>query len=761
MVRFKMRPNIKETLKFTASKSEIPVDMYFLFDLSKTMEDTLKNLAKIAKDLASELAFITSDRNFGFGIFREKPTPPFDIYRDYQHDFEHHMKLTPNISEFSKKVADTVDIVGNIDNPEAGFDALMQVLLCPQDIGWRTGTTHIIVFISDATPHSAGDGILGGTWKSYEHSCQLQPKGNMMVYNSLEHDYPSFSAINYQMKKQEKFLILGLKSYIQNYYKELKRTSTLEASIGVIDSGKSASEALKNLILDKYRDIKGKLILESSSITPNVKVNLKSQDRTCKDKEEGGNDISCNKVSVGDKVSFEVEMELTEKACKSTTETFEVKVFGQENSKLRVTIEPDCICDCMKGPTSSRNDAFCTGHGKEQCGTCFCDEGFYGEKCECNAEESNSLNDSEGIEKCKSEDGLTCSSHGSCSCGTCQCTGQYIGKFCECNLQNCHCGEHGQCNTCEDSNLQCTCDDGWTLGSTGSCDCSAEQDNCLDPFTNTICNKKGKCECNQCNCDDSEGDFCQQPYAEEFTDVQERSCQQLAPCILLDTFGHILEQSDEDSTLSSELEKECVKTKLKIYDRLECFWALNGTEIRKGQLDLLTPTEVKQVAGTTGECSQNDADTTNLKQCTAWFKGCQFFFWHNAEDGVDGYTSNMEKIRVYLKYYNKTNNPLIVYNGDIDLEYELTAAICPSFVDKWIIISIVSGVVVFIFIVCFIAYIVLINLYDKWEYERFKQDAAAAWDIGNVQQNMIGEERPKSTFGDKIRNRMSRMSVRH
>merc|ERR1712200_153560 len=118
------------------------------------------------------------------------------------------------------------------------------------------------------------------------------------------------------------------------------------------------------------------------------------------------------------------------------------------------------------------------------------------------------------------------------------------------------------------------------------------------------------------------------------------------------------------------------------------------------------------------------------------------------------------KISIYLKYYNKTDNPLIKNNGNFDLDYDLTAAICPGTIDKWLVIGISGGVVVFIFIVCFTAYIVLINLYDRWEYERFKQDTANVLNMGNVQENQMGTERQNSKLSDRIRNRMSRMSVR-
>jgi hypothetical protein len=141
---------------------------------------------------------------FGFGGFREKPTPPFDIYRQYAYDFEHYVTLNNDIEAFVQQVNAT-RLQGNWDNPEGGLDALMQTLLCTDVIGWRPGTSHVIVFITDAVLHVAGEGVLGGAWQPYEHTCQLVETGGKWVYNSLYHDYPSIAGMFYIFKT--KFLI--------------------------------------------------------------------------------------------------------------------------------------------------------------------------------------------------------------------------------------------------------------------------------------------------------------------------------------------------------------------------------------------------------------------------------------------------------------------------------------------------------------------------------------------------------------------------
>lgn len=50
------------------------------------------------------------------------------------------------------------DVSGNLDAPEGGFDAIMQAVVCKQQIGWRDQARRLLVFSTDAGFHYAGDG---------------------------------------------------------------------------------------------------------------------------------------------------------------------------------------------------------------------------------------------------------------------------------------------------------------------------------------------------------------------------------------------------------------------------------------------------------------------------------------------------------------------------------------------------------------------------------------------------------------------------
>lgn len=51
--------------------------------------------------------------------------------------FKHVLQLTEDVVKFTRK-AENVSISSNIDNPEAGFDAIMQVAVCQVRYIWQS-----------------------------------------------------------------------------------------------------------------------------------------------------------------------------------------------------------------------------------------------------------------------------------------------------------------------------------------------------------------------------------------------------------------------------------------------------------------------------------------------------------------------------------------------------------------------------------------------------------------------------------------------
>lgn len=52
---------------------------------------------------------------------------------------------------------------GNLDAPEGGFDAIMQAIVCQEEIEWRQEARRLLLFSTDAGFHYAGDGKVRNT----------------------------------------------------------------------------------------------------------------------------------------------------------------------------------------------------------------------------------------------------------------------------------------------------------------------------------------------------------------------------------------------------------------------------------------------------------------------------------------------------------------------------------------------------------------------------------------------------------------------
>jgi integrin beta 1 len=89
-------------------------------------------------------------------------------------------------------------VSGNLDAPEGGFDAIMQAIVCRDEIGWREKARKLLLFSTDASFHYAGDGKLGGIVKPNDGYCHLDKSG-MYTHSTLQ-DYPSISQINLKVR---------------------------------------------------------------------------------------------------------------------------------------------------------------------------------------------------------------------------------------------------------------------------------------------------------------------------------------------------------------------------------------------------------------------------------------------------------------------------------------------------------------------------------------------------------------------------------
>uniref|UniRef100_A0A8D2DSG8 Integrin beta n=1 Tax=Sciurus vulgaris TaxID=55149 RepID=A0A8D2DSG8_SCIVU len=491
------------TLKFKRAE-DYPIDLYYLMDLSYSMKDDLENVKSLGTDLMNEMRRITSDFRIGFGSFVEKTVMPYISTTPAKlrnpctseqnctspFSYINVLSLTDKGEIFNELVGKQ-RISGNLDSPEGGFDAIMQVAVCGSLIGWRN-VTRLLVFSTDAGFHFAGDGKLGGIVLPNDGQCHLE---NDVYTMSHYYDYPSIAHLVQKLSENNIQTIFAVTEEFQPVYKELKNLIP-KSAVGTLSAN---SSNVIQLIIDAYNSLSSEVILENSKLPEGVTINYKSY---CKNgvNGTGENGRKCSNISIGDEVQFEISI-TSNKCPNKKSETIKIKPLGF-TEEVEIILQFICECECQSEgiPESPKCHE---GNGTFECGACRCNEGRVGRHCECSTDEVNS-EDMDAY--CRKENSSEiCSNNGECVCGQCVCRKRdntneiYSGKFCECDNFNCDrsngliCGGNGVCRC-----RVCECYPNYT-GS--ACDCSLDTTPCM-AVNGQICNGRGICECGVCKCTD-------------------------------------------------------------------------------------------------------------------------------------------------------------------------------------------------------------------------------------------------------------------
>uniref|UniRef100_A0A3P9LDK5 Integrin beta n=1 Tax=Oryzias latipes TaxID=8090 RepID=A0A3P9LDK5_ORYLA len=442
-----LRPD--DAKRFTVKVRQVedyPVDLYYLMDLSFSMNDDLFRLRTLGNGLATAMSRTTSNLRMGFGAFVDKPLSPYMYISPEeavknpcysinttclpQFGYKHVLSLTEEVGRFTEEVKKQM-VSRNRDAPEGGFDAIIQAAVCKEQIGWRPGASHLLIFTSDAKTHMALDGRLAGIVHPNDGQCHLNSEN---IYSkSTTMDYPSLALITEKMSENNINLIFAVTNSVvtlyQNYSELIPGTT-----VGTLsnDSGN-----VIQLILKAYAKIRSKVELEVQGVPEELFLSFNA---TCLNGEVIPGLKSCSGLKIGDTVSFSVEARAH--GCpKQKKKTFVIKPVGFKDSlTVTVTFECDCKCQSKAQPNSPK----CTnGNGTFECGICLCHPGRLGPHCECAEGDYNPTDQ----DRCSGPDGAgglrssICSGRGDCVCGQCVCHssdfGKVWGKLCECDDFNC------------------------------------------------------------------------------------------------------------------------------------------------------------------------------------------------------------------------------------------------------------------------------------------------------------------------------------
>ncbi|XP_036313810.1 integrin beta-7 isoform X3 [Pipistrellus kuhlii] len=470
-VRVTLRPGEPQQLQVRFLRAEgYPVDLYYLMDLSYSMKDDLEFVRQLGHALLVRLQEVTQSVRIGFGSFVDKTVLPFvsTVPSKLRHpcptrlercqppfSFHHVLSLTGDAKAFEREVG-RQSVSGNLDSPEGGFDAILQAALCQEQIGWRN-VSRLLVFTSDDTFHTAGDGKLGGIFMPSDGHCHLDSNG--LYSRSPEFDYPSVGQVAQALSAANIQPIFAVTSATLPVYQELSKLIP-KSAVGELSEN---SSNVVQLIMDAYN------------------------------------------------VNFLVTFQATR--CLSEPHLLRFRALGFSEE---LTVELHTLCDCNCNDTQLQAPHCSDGHGHLQCGVCSfpdmlrppphqdalcsstpcCNPGRLGRLCECSEAELSSPDLESG---CRGPNGTgpLCSGKGRCQCGRCSCTGQSSGRLCECDDASCErhegilCGGFGlcQCGVCH-----------CHANRTGrACECSGDTDGCVSP-EGSFCSGHGHCKCNRCQC---------------------------------------------------------------------------------------------------------------------------------------------------------------------------------------------------------------------------------------------------------------------
>ncbi|GFS35725.1 integrin beta-PS [Nephila pilipes] len=516
-IRIRLRPNSvqKLTVEFRQAV-DYPIDLYYLMDLSNSMADDKAKLAKLGNKLAEEMKTITTNFKLGFGSFVDKTVAPYVNSHPYKlkepcpkcaapYGFRNNMRLSSKTREFATKV-ENAPVSGNLDAPEGGFDALMQAIVCKEEIGWRSKSRKLLVFSTDNAFHYAGDGKLGGIIAPNDEKCHLDKNGYYTM--GAELDYPSLSQINRQIRDHKINMIFAVTSDQVNLYEMLSKRLA-GSSTGKLEND---SSNVVDLVRQQYDKITSAVEMTDDIGDTNIKLSYYS---SCLGGKKEQTNI-CRGLKVGQNVTFEVDLEYAfcPQDPKEWTQTFHIFPVGLHD-QLTITLEMMCECECEQRGNEEVNSPKCSeGNGTFECGICNCNAQRYGKECECDASDTDPFLEVKGC--FNGDESRPCSGAGKCRCGRCYCEkrphpDEIYGTYCECTNYGCDKKDGKLCNgpdhgVCDCGS--CKCRKGWTGE---DCGCRDTIDTCINT-NGEICSGRGRCECGSCVCDVGEqeyfGTFC-------------------------------------------------------------------------------------------------------------------------------------------------------------------------------------------------------------------------------------------------------------
>lgn len=529
LVSIESRVGSSATVTINYKQAEdYPMDLYYLMDLSYTMLKHKNSVSRVGRKLAVKMESTTKDFRIGFGSFVDKETIPFATYArkeqiyhgtliEYTHSFINHMPLTKNSSEFEDRVINA-KIAGNLDSPEGTLDALMQVMVCEKEIGWRPQSDKIIVVATDEEFHYGGDGWIGGIIVPNDGKCRLQ---NGRYVGSEYYDYPTMAHVA-EVAKSKKFnIVFSVHNNVIEDYRLLSDIIGSNARVALLTEN---DDSIADLIEEVYRNISTSVELGVEYKPDNVDIEIWTN---CGLPNRPSIRTSICQFQGKIRIPFEIRIKLRECTKPGSFSNSLIRIgLLNKNETITIDLKEICKCDCEQN--GQLNSPKCSHNGTFSCGICTTCNGIRsGKTCECDPEKP--IDPKQPDAHCrKNDDTRTCSGHGQCVCAKCICDPMWGGEYCEQDKSGCYDSNGIECNgqgECEHNH--CKCNEHF---SGKYCDCVVSNSTCIhDPKSGQICSNRGECLCGRCQCKQAtaHGQFCQHcPHCDA-----PQYCEQILSCI--------------------------------------------------------------------------------------------------------------------------------------------------------------------------------------------------------------------------------------
>ncbi|XP_077300389.1 integrin beta-nu-like isoform X2 [Arctopsyche grandis] len=512
---------------------DFSLDLYYLMDLTWSMKDDKETLVKFKDDLGRELKNITKNFRLAFGSFADKPLMPYASMEERRrknpclvehgecertYDFRHRLNFS-EVHTFVQAL-NSSEITANLDNAEGGMDALMQVLVCGDQMGWNPKSRKIVIFATDGLSHFAGDGVLGGAVKPNDKKCHLNADG---YYEHNEMDYPSLEQISRVLHEQKISVIFAATQEVLFYYEQIKNLLPENTFVGLLESDSSNILALIKRGYDYIASVVNFEVPTDEDFEFTVYSNCGDDSRT------PFQTSKCTNIKLGETYNFTVDMAVKsnrQRVIKSK-KSFVIKEsqLGQEI----LTVEVDMVTACKCSESKSE----CPTNAEKECGICVCKPGWSGKNCSCNEHTQGNFKNTDGCYPPMGVNGRAvspCSGKGDCFCDKCQCDQGWDGKFCECSICPINQDSRKVCGGKNRGNCVCgvcACRKGWS-GPT----CSCSDNLCTSPWNNDLCSGNGVCNCGKCKCTEKGGKNYAGRYCETCSNCNNPACSVYEKCVL-------------------------------------------------------------------------------------------------------------------------------------------------------------------------------------------------------------------------------------